>query len=134
LAETEPWVQPLSLVLDPALNLLSFAMVRKHICCSFLPFCTRHKHTHMWFAHTILSFSQLCRVVLSWYPSTNLNKTPWNIVAWPTEPLLRVLRGSIPPAFGVDITPIVWLGIFTFLHEILLGQQGLLIMKMKYGI
>jgi len=27
LAETEPWVQPLSLVLDPFLNLLSFAMV-----------------------------------------------------------------------------------------------------------
>ena len=28
LAETEPWVQPLSLVLDPFLNLFSFAMVR----------------------------------------------------------------------------------------------------------
>lgn len=28
LAETEPWVQPLSLVLDPFLNFLSFAMVR----------------------------------------------------------------------------------------------------------
>jgi hypothetical protein len=27
LAETEPWVQPLSLVLDPFLNLFSFAMV-----------------------------------------------------------------------------------------------------------
>jgi hypothetical protein len=34
LAETEPWVQPLSLVLDPALNLLSFAMVRTYICCA----------------------------------------------------------------------------------------------------
>jgi hypothetical protein len=32
LAETEPWVQPLSLVLDPALNLLSFAMVRRCLC------------------------------------------------------------------------------------------------------
>lgn len=28
LAETEAWVQPLALVLDPFLNLLSFAMVR----------------------------------------------------------------------------------------------------------
>jgi len=44
------------------------------------------------------------------------------------------IRGSIPPAFGVDITPIVWLGIFSFFNEILLGQQGLLTMKMKYGI
>jgi YggT family protein len=102
LAEAEPWVQPLSLVLDPFLNLFSFAM--------------------------------LCRVVLSWYPTTNVNELPWNIVTWPTEPLLRAIRGSVPPAFGVDITPIVWLGIFTFFHEILLGQQGLLTMKLKYGI
>lgn len=28
LAETDPWVQPLATILDPVLNLLSFAMVR----------------------------------------------------------------------------------------------------------
>lgn len=55
-------------------------------------------------------------------------------MAWPTESLLRSIRNVVPPAFGVDITPIVWLGIFTFVHEILLGQQGLLTMKIKYGI
>ncbi len=77
---------------------------------------------------------QLCRVVSSWYPETDLNKLPWNIVAWPTEPLLRLVKGSIPPAFGVDITPVFWLAIFTFINEILLGPQGLLVMKMKYGI
>mmetsp|Transcript_16805 Transcript_16805/g.35270 ORF Transcript_16805/g.35270 Transcript_16805/m.35270 type:complete len:180 (+) Transcript_16805:82-621(+) len=102
LSETEPWVQPLSLVLGPFLNFFSFAM--------------------------------LCRIVLSWYPSANINKVPFNIVVWPTEPLLRLVRGSVPPAFGVDITPVVWLGIFSFMNEILLGQQGLLTMKMKYGI
>ena len=59
---------------------------------------------------------------------------PWILVAWPTESLLRSIRNVVPPAFGVDITPIVWLGIFTFVHEILLGQQGLLTMKIKYGI
>jgi YggT family protein len=59
---------------------------------------------------------------------------PFVIVAWPTESLLRLIRGAVPPAFGVDITPIVWLAIFTFVHEILLGQQGLLTMKLKYGI
>jgi YggT family protein len=77
---------------------------------------------------------QLCRVVASWYPETNLNKFPWIIVAWPSEPLLRLVKGVIPPAFGVDITPVFWLAIFTFFNEILLGQQGLLVMKMKYGI
>jgi len=82
----------------------------------------------------LFSFAMLCRVVLSWYPTTNLNELPFNLVAWPTEPLLRAIRNAIPPAFGVDITPIVWLGLFSFLHEILVGQQGLLTMKIKYGI
>jgi len=72
--------------------------------------------------------------VASWYPDTDLNKLPWNLIAWPTEPLLKLVKGSIPPAFGVDITPVFWLGIFTFINEILLGPQGLLVMKMKYGI
>lgn len=81
-----------------------------------------------------MSFAMLCRVVSSWYPETKLNEFPWAVVAWPSEPLLRLAKGKIPPAFGVDITPVFWLAIFTFINEILLGQQGLLVMKMKYGI
>ncbi|EJK63942.1 hypothetical protein THAOC_15372 [Thalassiosira oceanica] len=76
----------------------------------------------------------LVRIVLSWYPTANANEVPFNLIVWPTEPLLRLVRGSIPPAFGVDITPVVWLGLFSFMNEIFLGQQGLLTMKMKYGI
>ena len=102
IAETEAWVQPLSNIMDPSLNILSFMM--------------------------------LCRVVISWYPETNVNELPYSVVVWPTEPLLKVTRGLVPPAFGVDISPIVWLGLFTFLHEIFLGQQGLLTLKLKYGI
>ena len=82
----------------------------------------------------IFSFMMLCRVVISWYPTTNLNEFPFALAVWPTEPLLKLIRGAVPPAFGVDITPIVWLGVFTFFNEILLGQQGLLTMKIKYGI
>ena len=81
-----------------------------------------------------LSFAMLSRVVLSWYPTTNVKEFPWIVLVVPTEPLLRSVRGVIPPAFGVDITPIFWLAIFTFVNEILLGQQGLLTLKMKYGI
>ena len=102
LAETEAWVQPTALILDPLLNFLSFAM--------------------------------LARVVLSWYPETKISEMPWVVVAIPTEPLLRAVKGVVPPAFGVDITPVFWLAIFTFIHEILLGQQGLLTLKIKYGI
>ena len=82
----------------------------------------------------IMSFAMLARVVLSWYPTTKSTDFPWVLLVIPTEPLLRAVRGVIPPAFGVDITPIAWLGLFTFIHEIMLGQQGLLTMKIKYGI
>jgi len=86
------------------------------------------------YAIFLFVLSQLCRIVLSWYPTANINELPFNLIVWPTEPFLRLLRGSVPPAFGVDITPVVWLGLFSFMNEIFLGQQGLLTMKMKYGI
>jgi YggT family protein len=68
------------------------------------------------------------RIVLTWYPQVNLNRFPFNLVAWPTEPFLVPLRKLVPPLGGVDITPVVWVGIFSLLRELLLGQQGLLTM------
>ncbi len=66
------------------------------------------------------------RIVLTWYPQIDLNRFPFNLVAWPTEPLLVPTRKIVPPIGGVDITPIVWVGIFSLLRELLVGQQGLL--------
>ena len=66
------------------------------------------------------------RIVLTWYPEVNLNRLPFNLIAWPTEPFLIPMRKLVPPIGGVDITPIIWVGIFSLLREILLGQQGLL--------
>jgi YggT family protein len=40
------------------------------------------------------------------------------------------MRKIVPPIGGVDITPIIWVGIVSFLREIFLGQQGLLTMMM----
>eukprot|EP00903_Cladosiphon_okamuranus_P006636 g6480.t1 len=68
----------------------------------------------------------VARIILSWYPKLDLNSVPQNLVAWPTEPILRPTRAVIPPAFGVDISPIVWVMICSLIHEILLGQQGIL--------
>ena len=68
------------------------------------------------------------RIVLSWYPQTDLKRFPFNFIAVPTEPFLVPLRKLVPPIGGVDITPVLWVGIFSFLREILLGQQGLLTM------
>jgi len=66
------------------------------------------------------------RIVLTWYPQIDLNRFPFNLVAWPTEPLLVPTRKIVPPIGGVDITPIVWVGVFSLLRELLLGQQGLI--------
>ena len=68
------------------------------------------------------------RIVLTWYPQVDLNRFPFNLVAWPTEPFLVPLRKVVPPLGGVDITPVVWVGIFSLLREFLLGQQGVLTM------
>ena len=75
----------------------------------------------------------LMRVVLSWFPNYNLNELPWSVVAAPTEPVLKPTRKLIPPVAGVDISPIVWVSILSFLSEILTGPQGLLTIMAKRG-
>ncbi len=65
------------------------------------------------------------RIVLTWYPQIELNRLPFSLVAWPTEPFLVITRKLVPPIGGVDITPIIWVGVCSLLREMLLGQQGL---------
>ncbi|MEH2195879.1 MAG: YggT family protein [Nostoc sp.] len=76
----------------------------------------------------VMTFFFIFRIILTWYPQVNLNRLPFNLIAWPTEPFLVPLRKLVQPIGGVDITPIIWVGIFSLLREILLGQQGLLTM------
>lgn len=76
----------------------------------------------------IFNFVMVVRIILTWYPQTNLTKVPWIFVAVPTEPLLRAMRKIVQPVGGVDISPIVWFAIGSFAHEILVGPQGLLIL------
>jgi YggT family protein len=66
------------------------------------------------------------RIVLTWYPQVDSTKFPFNLIIAPTEPFLAIARKIVPPIGGVDITPIIWVGIFSFLREVLLGQQGIL--------
>lgn len=76
----------------------------------------------------LMTFLFIFRIILTWYPQVDLNRLPWNLIAWPTEPFLIPLRKLISPIGGVDITPIIWVGILSLVREILLGQQGLLTM------
>ncbi len=79
----------------------------------------------------IMIFLFIFRIVLTWYPQVEMTRFPFNLVMLPTEPLLAPLRKLVPPIGGVDITPIIWVGIFSLVREILLGQQGLLTMMTR---
>jgi YggT family protein len=74
----------------------------------------------------------ILRIVLTWYPQIDLNRLPFSLIAIPTEPFLVPMRKLVPPLGGVDISPIIWVGIFSLLREILLGQQGLLTMMNQF--
>lgn len=71
------------------------------------------------------------RIVLTWYPNVDMSKIPFSLIYLPTEPFLIPTRKLIPPLGGVDISPIICLGIFTLIREILLGQQGIITMALK---
>lgn len=73
-------------------------------------------------------FLFILRIVMSWYPRLPVTKFPYVVAYAPTEPFLAVTRKVIPPLGGVDVTPVVWFGLVSFLNEILVGPQGLLIL------
>ena len=68
----------------------------------------------------------LLRIVLSWFPEVKETEVPWLFAYLPTEPLLKATRKVVPPAFGVDVSPVVWLALFSLVGEILIGPQGIL--------
>lgn len=71
------------------------------------------------------------RIVLTWYPQVELHRFPFSAIAIPTEPFLAPTRKIIQPIGGVDISPIIWVGIVSLLREVLIGQQGLLTMLVR---
>lgn len=68
----------------------------------------------------------LFRIVLTWYPKIDLSVGAWRFVGLPTEALLGITRRLIQPIGGVDVTPVVWVGLISLVRELLVGQQGLI--------
>ena len=68
----------------------------------------------------------LLRIVLTWYPQVDLKQGGWPLIAWPTEPVLALTRRVVAPIGGVDVTPVIWVGLISLVRELLVGQQGLL--------
>ena len=68
----------------------------------------------------------LFRIVFTWYPQVDLSRGALRLIGAPTEPLLAVTRRLIAPIGGVDVTPVVWVGLISLLRELLVGQQGVI--------
>jgi len=68
----------------------------------------------------------LIRLILTWYPKFDLSKGLWLLVAIPSNSILNLTRKVIPPIGGVDVGPVIWIGVISFIREILVGQQGLI--------
>ena len=83
---------------------------------------------------SFLTLVFLVRLILTWYPKVDLNKGFWLLIAIPTNTFLNSTRKLIPPIGGVDVGPVIWIGIISFLREILVGQQGLIKLAMQKSI
>ena len=75
---------------------------------------------------SFLTIVFLIRLILTWYPKIEISKGFWVLVSIPTTSILNLTRKFIPPIGGVDVGPVIWIGIISFLREILVGQQGLI--------
>ncbi|TGH20260.1 MAG: YggT family protein [Aphanocapsa feldmannii 277cI] len=67
----------------------------------------------------------LLRIVLTWYPKAD------QAVRLPTEPLLAPTRKLVAPIGGVDVTPVIWVGLVSLLRELCVGQQGLITLALR---
>ena len=83
---------------------------------------------------SFLTLVFLIRLILTWYPKVNLNTGFWLLIAIPTNSILNFTRKLIPPIGGVDVGPVIWIGIISFLREILVGQQGLIKLAIQKSI
>ncbi|MEB3353315.1 MAG: YggT family protein [Cyanobacteriota bacterium] len=76
----------------------------------------------------------LFRIVLTWYPQVDLSQGVMRWIGATTEPLLGPTRRLIQPIGGVDVSPVVWVGLISLLRELLVGQQGLLTQMMHRSV
>ena len=76
----------------------------------------------------------LFRIVLTWYPQIDLTSGAMRLIGAPTEPLLAATRRLIQPIGGVDVTPVIWVGLISLLRELLVGQQGLVTQWMLQSV
>lgn len=75
----------------------------------------------------------LARLVLTWYPQMDPNQGRLRWLGALTEPLLAPTRALIQPIGGVDVSPVIWVGLVSLARELLVGQQGLLTQVLRHA-
>ena len=75
---------------------------------------------------SFLTLVFLVRLIMTWYPKIDGKSGFWIIVTFPTNQILNITKQIIPPIGGVDVSPVIWIGIISFVRELLVGQQGLI--------
>ena len=83
---------------------------------------------------SFLTIVFLIRLILTWYPKIDLSKGFWLLISIPSSSILNLTRKLIPPIGGVDVGPVIWIGIISFIREILVGQQGLIKLAMQQNL
>ena len=83
---------------------------------------------------SLLTLAFLIRLILSWYPKIDASKGLWIIILLPTSSILKFTKKIIPPIGGVDVTPVIWVGIISLIREILVGQQGIIKLILKANL
>ena len=83
---------------------------------------------------SLLTLAFLLRLIMSWYPKIDTSKGLWIIVLLPTSSILKLTKKIVPPIGGVDVTPVIWIGIISLMREILVGQQGIIKLILKANL
>ena len=83
---------------------------------------------------SLLTLAFLLRLIMSWYPKIDTSKGLWIIVLLPTSSILKFTKKIVPPIGGVDVTPVIWIGIISLMREILVGQQGIIKLILKANL
>ena len=83
---------------------------------------------------SLLTLAFLIRLIMSWYPKIDPSKGLWIVVLLPTSSILKFTKKIIPPIGGVDVTPVIWIGIISLMREILVGQQGIIKLILKANL
>jgi YggT family protein len=83
---------------------------------------------------SVYTLLMIVRIVMTWSPEISGEAFPWSVAYKTTEGLLDKTRKVVKPFNGLDVSPIVWVAILSFLSEVLTGPQGILSLISRKGL